>query len=520
MPIKTNDRIVGANRGKPEDWFPALKGANRVEDAKQWIRDVYDLTAGPDLPDAAVVVAQAMVETGNFTNKWWTERLNAGSLGVTGDPGQDAASPTFKTVRESARAMVAHDLLYATGNIAAGGLSPKDDPRFSAYRDAYGSSRYPYLSDLSGRYAADRGYADTIARRGNAAVPGLPDQHGGTMDLKQYPVCVSQNTDGTMVTRLIWSPVPIYIRLISRSQTNQRPGYTRHSPPFWVQHETGNNNAGADAEMHYRFLLNGAEGNQLSYHFTTDDHSIFQMIPINEVSWQAADGTGPGNYNGVSNEGCVNSDGEMSLMRRNSEYLAAGVSELLSIPQDNVDRHYDFNFADPDRHYCPYYMMIQGYWPIFRANVAAIRLQIVDGSIGGQTPPPGPEYTKPVVYDWMIPGNPGFGEDHVVKGRDGDTSFFFVPMTYTAIKDTSRLSSAWKGAPPSGPTMAKGTVWGGHYVCRSLRDNLSYATTKNQNRVLCRDLLPKVQITKSGTVSVRATPGDDPVIVRLKGNKV
>lgn len=167
-------------------------------------------------------------------------------------------------------------------------------------------------------------------------------------------------------------PVPLIVRLIPTSQTNQRPGITRQRPGYWVQHETANYTVGADAEMHWRYLANGAGGQQLSYHFTVDDHVIYQMIPIDEVTWQAADGGGPGNMSGISCELCVNRDSDWAKARHNAEALAGGVLKALGMGTDRVKRHYDFNFDDPDRHYCPKEMMTSGYWPTFVRNVDAI----------------------------------------------------------------------------------------------------------------------------------------------------
>jgi hypothetical protein len=167
-------------------------------------------------------------------------------------------------------------------------------------------------------------------------------------------------------------PVPLIQDIIPLSQWRQRPGIPRELPGFWVQHETANSNVGADAAMHNRWLQNGADGSQVSFHFCVDDHQIYQMIPVDEVTWQAADGGGPGNMSGVSCEACVNADGNETVMRRNAEALAAGLMGALGLGIDRCKRHYDFNAADPNRHYCPQHMMTSGYWPLFVAHVDAL----------------------------------------------------------------------------------------------------------------------------------------------------
>ncbi len=186
MPVQSSDTIIGPNRGTPEQWITWVENnsVDRPDDVKKLITEIYRLCAPDDMPDAAIVTAQAFEETGNFTNRWWRERLNAGSLGVTGDPAQDEQSPSFPTAQLAARGIVAHDLLYATGQIDRHGFRSIDDPRYSAYREAYGQQSYPRLADLSGRYARDVHYAEHIADRAATINPGLPDQKGAPVTQK------------------------------------------------------------------------------------------------------------------------------------------------------------------------------------------------------------------------------------------------------------------------------------------------------------------------------------------------
>jgi hypothetical protein len=183
-------------------------------------------------------------------------------------------------------------------------------------------------------------------------------------------------------------PVPLVIRLLPTSQKNQRPGIKRQTPGFWVQHETGNPARGADAAMHLRWLQSGAEGKQVSFHFVVDDKVIYQMVPVDEVTWQAADGSGPGNMSGVSCELCINAGIDVAASRRNAEALAAGVMAGLGLKIDRLKRHWDFNSAQPlsQRHHCPDQMMRENYWPTFVKNVGR--------QIGGPVDPPKP----PTVY--------------------------------------------------------------------------------------------------------------------------
>ena len=172
-------------------------------------------------------------------------------------------------------------------------------------------------------------------------------------------------------------PVPLMHDVISLNQPNQRPGIKRALPGFWVQHETGNSNPGADAEMHKNYLHNGALNDKgvsqrLSFHFAVDDGAIYQMIPIDEVTWQAADGDGPGNMSGISCELCINTGIDTAKARHNAEALCAGILKALGMGQASVKRHWDFNECSADRHHCPDQMMNDNYWPAFVANVGTL----------------------------------------------------------------------------------------------------------------------------------------------------
>lgn len=191
------------------------------------------------------------------------------------------------------------------------------------------------------------------------------------------------------LTTKVESNVPITVDLIPVGQTNQRPGYKLHQPPNWIQHETGNADSGAGAKFHRDFLFNGAPDNEgvsqeLSYHFTVDDHSIYQMIPIDEMTWQAADGSGPGNYQCISCELCVNRDGNETKARHNAEALCGAILKVLGRPASAIGRHWDYNYGNAPalRHHCPDHMMNDGYWPTFVANAAKI-------ITGGETVPIG-----------------------------------------------------------------------------------------------------------------------------------
>lgn len=74
-------------------------------------------------------------------------------------------------------------------------------------------------------------------------------------------------------------------KLISKNNTNTRPGIKMD--PQWITiHETDNTSKGADAEAHARLQASG-NSRTASWHYTVDDHEIWQSIPDNEVAWHA-----------------------------------------------------------------------------------------------------------------------------------------------------------------------------------------------------------------------------------------
>ena len=173
--ITATDSIIGPSRGSAQGWIDWVNRhrdmVKRPDDVIAYIEAVYELCAPDDMPDAFIACAQSFHETGNYSSQWWAERLNPAGIGVTGDDTQNAASPTFATPMQAARAQIAHLTLYATGAIDRGGLKPADDPRYLAYRDEYGSSVFPTLQGLTGRWGVDPFYAAKIAQRQQEIYP-------------------------------------------------------------------------------------------------------------------------------------------------------------------------------------------------------------------------------------------------------------------------------------------------------------------------------------------------------------
>lgn len=195
--------------------------------------------------------------------------------------------------------------------------------------------------------------------------------------------------------------VPLRIVLLPKTQTNQRPGIPM-AAQLYVQHETGNYRAGADADMHLKYLQNGAEGQQLSYHFTVDEKEAIQIVPLNEVTWHGGDGNGECNYHGISCEATVQDNNKAKAkIRRNAEKLAAAAMLATHITRIQQHGMCCRNVGSPAGCHlgCPESIQKDNYWPTFESNVRAI---MAGGGVVNPPPQPVPSY--PGLPAWL-PGD-------------------------------------------------------------------------------------------------------------------
>ncbi|MCY9758464.1 N-acetylmuramoyl-L-alanine amidase [Paenibacillus alvei] len=110
--------------------------------------------------------------------------------------------------------------------------------------------------------------------------------------------------------------------------------------PGWLTiHNTDNESAGATAEAHSRFILNGSGGAQKSWHYTVDDKEIYQHLRDNEQGWHAGDGSGPGNASSIGIEICMNAGLDEQAAWRNAAWLVAKLAKKYGIPLIKVVPH-------------------------------------------------------------------------------------------------------------------------------------------------------------------------------------
>lgn len=145
-----------------------------------------------------------------------------------------------------------------------------------------------------------------------------------------------------------------------------------------VVHDTGNNNAGAGAELHSNYLYNQAtqNGRKASWHYTVDAKEMYLHVPENEWAYHAGDGSslpgldkvspalGGGNSNGLGIEMSVQRDGNVFKTWQNTAKLVADLLYRYNLPLSHQRYHNDFSGKE-----CPQTMRRNGFLDYFEELV-------------------------------------------------------------------------------------------------------------------------------------------------------
>lgn len=140
--------------------------------------------------------------------------------------------------------------------------------------------------------------------------------------------------------------VPVY-QLMMPVREDKRTGYAMKASYVTI-HNTGTSGVGANALVHAQNQINDRRTN-VSWHFTVDDNSIYQSMPMNEVGYHAGDGFSNGNGASIGIEICENADGSYAKGERNAAYLTAHILFENGLPSDAIRMHKDWSGKD-----CPY----------------------------------------------------------------------------------------------------------------------------------------------------------------------
>jgi N-acetylmuramoyl-L-alanine amidase len=120
-------------------------------------------------------------------------------------------------------------------------------------------------------------------------------------------------------------------------------GFLAMRPTFITIHSTDNRSRSADALNHALAMNKGfrARHNRtgfLTWHFTVDDHSIYQTLPTNETG-EHADYEGEGNRSSIGIEMCVNRGNDLGSTVDRTAQLTARLMREYDIPLDHVVPH-------------------------------------------------------------------------------------------------------------------------------------------------------------------------------------
>lgn len=158
--------------------------------------------------------------------------------------------------------------------------------------------------------------------------------------------------------------IPVYEDFLEEG-TPGRPGEKRRIK-YVVIHETDNVKEGANAEGHNRFIHSNGATQELSWHYTVDDHEIWHHIPDDETAFHAGDHMeeNGGNKNGIGVEMCVNADGDYEQTLRNTQKLAARLLHEYGLTMEDLKKHQDFSGK-----HCPSKLLDADRWEEFRQGV-------------------------------------------------------------------------------------------------------------------------------------------------------
>ena len=122
-----------------------------------------------------------------------------------------------------------------------------------------------------------------------------------------------------------------------------RPLHRPMRPTFITIHSTDNTSRSANALNHALAMNKGLRGRHnrtgfLTWHFTVDDHSIYQTLPTNETG-EHADYEGPGNRLSIGIEMCVNRGNDPGSTVDRTAKLTASLMRQYKIPLGNVVPH-------------------------------------------------------------------------------------------------------------------------------------------------------------------------------------
>lgn len=222
MTYTTDTTIIGSSKGDPAKIIAWLKtkGCQRPDEVEKLITTFAEFAPQFGIRfevPVGLVLQECSLNGVPLANSWWIQNLNAGSIGITGDPVQNAASRKFPSGRECALAILVHLYIYAKSATLPTAVSKyqSEDWRFQAVKDAGWIGIAPTLKGLSNHYAADPIYAEGIAAHLNAL-----DMAGLLTDASSVPTPPKETPVADKIT---FGNVPKFGYIDRQSQTADKP---------------------------------------------------------------------------------------------------------------------------------------------------------------------------------------------------------------------------------------------------------------------------------------------------------
>lgn len=148
------------------------------------------------------------------------------------------------------------------------------------------------------------------------------------------------------------------------------------TPTRVVVHNTAND---APAANEIAYMIHN--DNEVSFHYAVDDQEVVQGVPENRNTWNAGDGNGKGNREGIAVEICYSRSGgeKFTKAEQNAAEFIASILKRYGWGMDKVTKHQDYNGK-----YCPHRTLDLG-WDRF--------LKMVEAHLNGDKPAPSPTPT-------------------------------------------------------------------------------------------------------------------------------
>lgn len=527
--ITTSTPLTGTSTGTLNEAmrYADLMGTARPQFLSDYLTAVYELAPQVGLR-ADLAVAQSVHETNAWRSSWWIDRGNPAGIGITGTPAQDNASGTWATGRDAAKAQLVHLLGYLRGSAPAV-AEPwiALDPRWSALMTSGMAGTAQTIGDFGdGVWATDPDYADKWVSRfadvfNRFDVPVEEPPAGGTPVATKPTIILTagHRSDGDAGNPDEKSRTPALAH--AYQSAFEAAGFTTH----YVQNEDGDGRpdivtGGLDTVGQLtRSLMAGISGEMvlLDLHYEgADARGVFGIVPDVTGLVTAIAGGAP------ADDTWANNPLDVALARQ----IAKNISALTGLPLRATTEPGVMSERATGVGIQGYRLAMMAYTSGFRDR--AIRLVVEHGSLptadkGIITTPgfeakcasaavaavaqvygvpsvpvdPQPEHPK-----YALPSLPAWLKDPDVAVRTlNGVKVYPVRQRYTATKETPRKQATGNNRKIVGPPLKAGESIEARYAYRS--GDRTIVLDDGGVRFYASDLSPRVQITKSGTISIR-----------------